>query len=111
LLKIVRHRTTAHLRRHPSRLQRIGFDLSPAPGKSKCEQNIAKLALGVILEEFDALTQQLIDPGIEIGDTERDVILELPARTDQRLVALKVDPAPAYGAARNFGRFSPLDVD
>src|SRR5579883_737166 len=40
------------------------------------------------LEEFDLLACQLVGPGVEILDGQRDMILQLPARGDQRLVAL-----------------------
>src|SRR6202011_4019896 len=50
------------------------------------------------LQESDALAAQLGDPGIEIGDAERDVIVEVAARADQRLVALAHVPGQRHVA-------------
>ena len=41
-----------------------------------------------LFEERDAFAAQLGDPGVEIGDAERDVIVQLPARAGERLLAL-----------------------
>src|SRR5205085_9948215 len=40
------------------------------------------------LEEPDALAPQLGDPRIEVGDAERDVIVQVPARAHEGRVAL-----------------------
>src|SRR5215467_11066536 len=42
----------------------------------------------LLLEESDALAAQLGGPGVQIGHAQRDVVVELPARAGQRLVAL-----------------------
>src|SRR5580693_3268862 len=47
LMQIVRRRRAAHLSLYPSRLQCVGFDVFPAASDSKCQQNIAQLALRV----------------------------------------------------------------
>src|SRR6266403_2119983 len=41
-----------------------------------------------LLEEPHALAPQLGDPGIEIADAERDVIVQVPARAHEGRVAL-----------------------
>src|SRR5260370_42445089 len=61
-----------------------------------------------LFEEGDALAAQFLHPRVEIGDTQGDVVLQLPARADERSFALvrvphhrdiaKLDPGPR-GAA------------
>src|SRR5215467_7690421 len=41
-----------------------------------------------LFEKCHALASQLGDPGVEIGDAERDVVVHVPARARERTVAL-----------------------
>src|SRR5712692_11294931 len=41
-----------------------------------------------LLQEPDPLAAQLGDPGVEVGDAEANVIVQLSARADERLVPL-----------------------
>src|ERR1700761_1231223 len=41
-----------------------------------------------LFEDRHTLTAQLRDPAIQVSDAQRDVVLQLPTRTDQRRVAL-----------------------
>src|SRR5438046_5029083 len=55
-------------------------------------------------EEGDALVAQLGDPGVEIGDAERDVVVELAARAHQRLIALPHVPGEGHVTEADRGR-------
>src|SRR4051794_17904178 len=58
--------------------------------------------------ERDALVVQLGDPGVEIGHAERDVVVELAARTHERLVALPHVPGECHVAEDHPGRWRPV---
>ena len=51
-----------------------------------------------LLEEHHALAAQLGHPRVEIGDAQRDVVLQLPARAGQRRFALVRVPAQRHVA-------------
>src|SRR5262245_47133118 len=56
------------------------------------------------LEERNLFRAQLGDPGIEVGDAERDVVVQLSARTDERHLALAHVPGEHHIAEGNGGR-------
>src|SRR5256886_512950 len=57
-----------------------------------------------LFEEGDALAAQLGDPGVEIGDAERDVIVYLPPRAHQWLLALPHVPQERHVTEYDRGR-------
>src|SRR5712692_3657861 len=60
-----------------------------------------------LFEEADALASQLGDPGVEVGDAEGDVIVELPTRAHERTIALTHVPEERHVAERDRGRRRP----
>src|SRR5262249_41287934 len=56
-----------------------------------------------LLEEFDAFGAQFIDPGVEIADAQRYVVLQLPARPGEGPVALVGVPHHRYVAEFDTG--------
>ena len=70
----------------PALLDLHQLDRFPA-GPSIMTARVSPSAVG-LLQERDALGAQLGDPGVEIGDAERDVVVQLPARGRERRVAL-----------------------
>ena len=58
-------------------------------------------------EEGDALAAQLGDPGVEIGDAERDVIVHLAPAAHERLIALPHVPQERHIVDRGRRRSGP----
>src|SRR5262245_25827871 len=54
-------------------------------------------------KERNPFRPQLGDPGIEVGDPERDVVVELSARADERLLVLAHVPGEHYVAEGDGG--------
>src|SRR2546422_11350631 len=57
-----------------------------------------------LFEDGDALAAQLGDPGVETGQTERDGIVQLPARAHERPIALTHVPGQCPVADNDPGR-------
>src|SRR5579864_184875 len=54
-----------------------------------------------LLEEFDALSLQLGGPGVEVVHAERNVIRQVAAGTDERLVSLTRVPVQRHIVEEN----------
>jgi len=76
-------RPPPRLRGAPRKLRSVHFDELKRFAARAFDHHGAGVAERVgFFEEFDALAAQFVDPRVEIGDAEGDVILQLPAGAD-----------------------------
>ena len=92
LLQVPRLANPAYLRRgrgdRGPAAEDVGLDLDQLdrfPARALDHHGARVAELVGLLQERDALAAQLGDPGVEIGDAERDVVVELAARARERL--------------------------